>query len=432
MSSIQVQNLTQDEVMKFNASRRWVTRLEMKNKKLTKSNLANRKSSLTKFCKFHNMTPDEFIEEALKDAELGETRIHDWYSSLENKVSENARTAYCWSIIRGFYRHNKINTQNYIGKRMGLSEVKNVDRQLPLFKHIIEQDDDGNDVILERTLNHKLVNSFFRKLSERDELIGSLLMCSGLDIGEILTIPLKKILSQPRRKKIFWEDPRSKNGGITRTFFCTSCTKKIREYIRKFRLDADDREPVFIISKQSQRTRMTRQRDLSNLALNVHDIELNFKEGFTQLNNQWKKNDEVREYLENKDEPHYVYISKYQQQPLRPKRFRGVFVTACKAAGIDDTYIDIMTGANGKHSKSYSEDEIESLEILHNLVEGILSLEPKSKKNSKLEKEFEDYKKETDAKIADMQRQHREDVTDELDDTKNKRIEEILREHNLI
>lgn len=107
-----------------------------------------------------------------------------------------------------------------------------------------------------------------------------------------------------------------------------------------------------------------------------------------------------------------------------------MFVTACKAAGIDETYIDIMTGATGGRSKSYSEDEIQSLEIYHQQLEDIISLEPKAKRNSKSEQDFEDYKKETDEKIADLQRQHREDVTQPItDETINKRIEYILKKH---
>ena len=53
-----------------------------------------------------------------------------------------------------------------------------------------------------------------------------------------------------------------------------------------------------------------------------------------------------------------------------------MFITACQSAGIDDTYIDIMTGASGKHSKSYSEDEMETLELFHYQVEKIISLDP--------------------------------------------------------
>lgn len=46
------------------------------------------------------------------------------------------------------------------------------------------------------------------------------------------------------------------------------------------------------------------------------------------------------------------------------------------------------------------------------------------------EKKFENYKKTTDTKIADLQRQHREDVTSPItDDAINKRIEEILKKH---
>lgn len=46
------------------------------------------------------------------------------------------------------------------------------------------------------------------------------------------------------------------------------------------------------------------------------------------------------------------------------------------------------------------------------------------------EKKFENYKKTTDTKIADLQRQHREDVTSPITDEKiNKRIEEILKKH---
>jgi len=64
------------------------------------------------------------------------------------------------------------------------------------------------------------------------------------------------------------------------------------------------------------------------------------------------------------------------------------------------------------------------------LEAALLQEERDNEEKSKIEQKFEDYKKETDEKIADMQRQHREDVTSPIiDEAINKRIEDILKKH---
>ena len=81
-----------------------------------------------------------------------------------------------------------------------------------------------------------------------------------------------------------------------------------------------------------------------------------------------------------------------------------------------------MTGADGKHSKSYSEDEIQSLEIFHNQIEYVISLDPKPKNTSKLEQ-----------KIIDLEKRQKEQTITQYQDeffakNQQKQMEKVLQD----
>ncbi len=90
-------------------------------------------------------------------------------------------------------------------------------------------------------------------------------------------------------------------------------------------------------------------------------------------------------------------------------------------------------GKSDPSNKSYEGKSRMDLEIYYEPVDKKLTIYsdpvPSSTKEvQKLQKQFDNYKEETDAKIRDMQRQHREDVTHPItDDAINKRIEKILK-----
>jgi len=62
-------------------------------------------------------------------------------------------------------------------------------------------------------------------------------------------------------------------------------------------------------------------------------------------------------------------MTKGQQSPLRPKRLRHVFRSACNYAGIEDDMVRVFLGQSGMSSKIYLGKSKEELEFFYNLVE---------------------------------------------------------------
>jgi len=62
-------------------------------------------------------------------------------------------------------------------------------------------------------------------------------------------------------------------------------------------------------------------------------------------------------------------MTKGQQSPLRPKRLRHVFRSACNYAGIVDDMVRVFLGQSGMSSKIYLGKSKQELEFFYNLVE---------------------------------------------------------------
>ena len=71
---------------------------------------------LTKFFKFTSKTPDQLIEDALRDPEETENLLIDFKNwCIDNqKLDENVAINGTHGCVRGFFRHNNIITQNWI------------------------------------------------------------------------------------------------------------------------------------------------------------------------------------------------------------------------------------------------------------------------------------------------------------------------------
>lgn len=62
------------------------------------------------------------------------------------------------------------------------------------------------------------------------------------------------------------------------------------------------------------------------------------------------------------------------QNPLRPKRMRKVFKTACAQAQIDEGYHNVFMGHKSNVSQGYLEKPIQHLEIEYSRVEPLLTI----------------------------------------------------------
>lgn len=179
--------------------------------------------------------------------------------------------------------------------------------------------DDYNKII-ERQFQYNIVNSFIAKLNERDQLICRMCMCSGLDIGEVLDLRIQDVLEQHNRKKIFWENPRNKTDVITRTFYCTDCTKRVRLYIKYHHSDLLDRNDVDLSkvrvlthTPQEKKRRLKVPQSRQDHII-ITSISNNFNIAFKKLNKEWEELDKNPEYQKNSNVSHKIIMTKGLQQ----------------------------------------------------------------------------------------------------------------------
>lgn len=109
------------------------------------------------FLKFHNKTPDDLIEEALVDSEIGEDMLDDYFSILKEMISFNSARVICYALFQGFYSHNKVNTKNWAIPEPHPSNVKSTDDNYPVWQY--------NEKTDEFELNRPLLQDFFNRLN---------------------------------------------------------------------------------------------------------------------------------------------------------------------------------------------------------------------------------------------------------------------------
>ncbi|MEX0862616.1 hypothetical protein [Nitrosopumilus sp.] len=290
---------------------------------------------IVKLLKHSRKTPDELITEAAKDNELAESRLADVFSWCKNDgLNENSCIIGIYGTLRGFYSHNKIDTRNWHSPKTKPKEVDQTDANYPLFS--------VNQNNRKLTLNKSLLRDFLKSLNRRDEVIALCLISSGLDIGDLIKLNLEFVRNQDNHKRLFLSNFRNKTGEWIKTFFSIESTNALRKYIREKRFNADDSEPIFVSSIREKRNRV----DSASIATN-------FRIAQQRLG---------------------IYLSQGKQGPLRPKRLRKVFRTACQIAAVGDDMARIFMGQKSQSSKIYLAKSREELEIFYEMVEPFITL----------------------------------------------------------
>ena len=258
---------------------------------------------------------------------------------------------------RGFYSHNKIDTKSWHSPKMRPKEVDQTDANYHLFSI--------NEDTRKLVLNKQLLRDFLKSLNRRDEGIAMCLMSSGLDIDDLIKLNLDFVRGHDEHKRLFVSNFRSKNGEWIRTFIGVEVTKALRKYIKQNRKDAEDSEPIFVSSIRDKNTRM----DSANIATN-------FRIAQERLG---------------------IHLTTKKQGPLRPKRLRKVFRTACQIAAVGDDMTRVFMGQKSQSSKIYLSKSKEELEIFYEIVEPLVTIYTETTDDqdiSKLKQEFHQERKD--------------------------------------
>jgi len=344
----------------FATVKRWKSQLTLKSKSggFPVNTWKNVESNMRRFLSVMQKTPDELIEEALSDNELGEVHLSTYFSWLKKQgIDHNSAVIRAYGIVRGFYKHNKITTQGWHTPRQVPKVVEQTDADLPLFSF--------DPKTKKPDLNRVLVRRFLKELSSRDEVIALCLISTGLDDGDLLKFTLGFVREQdPSHERIFISNFRLKTMEAVKGFFSKEATKRLREYVRKERADGADDDIIFTtsMSERKKQFKLKYKREYTNLdfdllppatPLTTIILAINFRKAAKRMG---------------------INLQKAKQSPLRPKRLRKVFRDACQAGMIGDDMANVFMGKADRSNKVYLGKSREELEIYYSMLEPFVTV----------------------------------------------------------
>jgi len=137
------------------------------------------------------------------------------------------------------------------------------------------------------------------------------MISTGQDSGDVLGLNIGFVTSHVNKSRLYWEGQRNKTYEEFRTFFSKEATEYVRKYVEQERKGASNDEPIFI---RGNWTKAGEEESDKPKPMTARNLGLNY---FTAAEKMG-------------------IINGYTQNPLRPKRMRSVFSSACYQAKIDD------------------------------------------------------------------------------------------------
>ena len=322
--------------------------------------------------------PDEFIEEAISDPENGEERLSIFFRYLKERgLDANSAIIGAYGVIRGFYSRNKVHTQGWLSPKPLPRMVEKTDANHPLFI--------TNHKTKQLELNRELLRNFLRHLNTRDELVAICLLSTGLDDGDLLKLNVGFVRNQdPNHDRLFLINFRDKNNETLKVFFSKEATRLLRKYVKTERADALDSEPLFVTTMRERKIQFRIQygreftdADYSLLPkgtkLTTNQLAIDFRTGQKNMGLKLEKN---------------------KQSPLRPKRLRKAFRTACQVAGVGDDMTRLFMGQVSQSSKIYLSKSREELDIFYEKIESLITVYSDYENNDELTSLKQQYEEE--------------------------------------
>lgn len=289
------------------------------------------------------LTLDDLIEEAKINIEKTKERIRLFFLWLQNESLSNfeprvkkmlATSALirAYGQVKGVYTNNNILFGKW--KTPNLSDMKKEaienDTNVPFFKL-----DKKRNIFLDRGM----IKQFLSNLKLRDQTIFLAMLSSSHDGGDLFSLKVGDICKQKERERFYWEGQRLKTGIRFKVFFSTEATDFIRRYLEQERHDAKDNEPLFTIASKE--------------SMDAQHLSSVFRDAARKIGVTWQNG---------------------EQSPLRPKRLRHIFRTACNHAHVDEGYINAYMGHKSTISQAYLEKDITILELEYSKVEPFLTV----------------------------------------------------------
>jgi len=341
----------------------------------------------------NEFTIEELVAEARKDVTKTQKRLDDFYEWLQRvpnpPLRESAAYQAAYAPVRGFFANLNITFQRQWGKRHSrkehVSEAIKQDSQYDFFPV-----DEGTRTI---RFDRDLMQKFLHNLKLRDQAIALALLSSSQDSSDLFSLNIGDI-QQQTNNRVFWEGRRGKTEITFRTFFSKEATKFVRRYIEQERRNATEDEPLFVYTSH--------KRPSLKLRMETRYLSQIYREAAKKLGITWKRRD---------------------QNPLRPKRMRHLFRTACDTVGVNELYINCFMGHKNHMGQKYSELPRARLELEYLRVEPFLTVYGEAEEKEEFRGEISKLKVTVETLTAKVEEQKR--TINDLQEFMEKRVEEI-------
>jgi len=386
---------------------------------LSKNTQLNYKASLRQLLRFVNskkglnkeVSIDELVNEAKADVSKIEELLGLFYDWLQNKevkgyrqrgkkMKESSANQRAYGYLRGFFANLDIAFERKWTRR-----IPKVERP----KQAIKKDRvytfyDVDEKTKTIRFNRELMQQFLANLKLRDMAITLALLSGSQDSGDFFKLDVGDIREQGGKRRIFWEGTRDKTGVLFRTFLSKEATRFIRKYLDQERKNAEDKDPLFVYTRYRKRkqsegkvrpVKVEKRMTPTNLASIYRDAA-------RKMGIKWENG---------------------EHNPLRPKRMRHLFRTACDTAGIPELYTNAFMGHRNHMGQEYSELSKAKLELEYLRVEPFLTVYGQTEESLEIK---EDVRK-MEARIVDLNKE----IADHKRTTENFRKENLIIQREL-
>jgi len=344
-----------------------------------------------------SMTIEEVLVEARSDVTKTQQRIDAFYKWLCEKENLRESSAYvtAYGTLQGFFTNNDIAFQKKWGKSHAQKKTESEsiihdDKNYSFFT----ADEETQSV----QFNSDAMRNFLANLSLRDQAITLALLSSGQDSGDLFNLNVGDVKQQTKNGRIYWAGKRNKTAIPFKTFISREATKLICRYVEQERVGAKDRDPLFVFT-----TRKKDQQKATVERMTSDYLGWVYRDVARKMKIKWKED---------------------EANPLRPKRMRHLFRTACDTAGLQEIYANAFMGHKNHLGMSYSEIAPAILEVQYMRVEPYLTVfSATGSEYQKTREEITNLKTTVDVLNKRLDEQKRN--LDDLQTVMDKRVEEI-------
>lgn len=288
------------------------------------------------------MTPDKLRDEGLRDPDEARSHVMRWYNWLQggavegytpwmtpdkegaskpHKISQNTAVTYV-GRLRGFYSHNKVMFGKWRMPNRETGDARRADSRLGVYKY----DEENGELYVDTPL----LQQFLGNLSFRDQGIALALYSTSQDPADLFQLTIGWMKEQENERRLFWEGNRAKTGEPFKTFFSRESTGVVRRYVAQERVGAGEDEPIWVKDRAY------------SYEFNGGTVEVGGAMETPALNDSFR-NAALSMGVTEEGKPN----------PLRSKRFRHLFRTACTSAGLDPGLAQAFMGHKTPISSKY-------------------------------------------------------------------------------